>query len=59
MLLARRLCATTGLEALEEVYKLELANTFTFCLDHCKYARILVDSGGRTCHVSWQIAQLS
>lgn len=34
MLPARRLCATTGLEALEEVHKLELADTFTFCLDH-------------------------
>ena len=56
MLPASRMCATTGLEVLEEVYKLELADTFTLCLDH---ARILVDSGGRTCHVNWQIAQLS
>ena len=31
---ARRLCATTGLEALEELYKLELANNFAVCLDH-------------------------
>ena len=44
---ARRLYVTTGLETLEEPYKLELANNSTFCLDHTSKhgGWILLDSG--------------
>ena len=56
-LTACRRYVTTGLETLEEPYKLELANNSTFCLDHTSthvFSLIL-----ETCKVSWQIAQLN